>query len=229
MIKPFRRRWNYLTRAFTNVKALLGGGSIAVIIAGIADYYFPGAITGRIYELIIFLCVVIALFENGFKYYRRIEPKLFIPPVVYRQIDKVQGDIWIQYYFEVRNESEASTINHVKVRVEKIEPPVPNLDWLPVPLVIKHDWEYRQPDFILNPLERKHIDLAVGWTGKSHITLLHQIENINKDIPVGAYKITVVAGGENVPPFSRVFRIFTDPHGKLQCVPETNKKEDSKQ
>jgi hypothetical protein len=112
--------------------------------------------------------------------------------------------------------------------VVKIEPRVQDLDWLPVPLRIKHDHNpQHETEFILNPGVPQPIDLVVARIGDNHFALLHSIKQINRSIPAGEYKITVVASGENVPPFSRVFRISIDSHSELQCIPEPNEEQDS--
>jgi hypothetical protein len=129
------------------------------------------------------------------------------------------------YYIGVKNTSVATTIEHVKARLTRIEPMVTNLEWLPIALHIKHDNPilFGDPtftpafEFTLNPGDMVHVDLVSAMQHSPTITVEHVVPNINKSMPPGRYKLTILVTGHNVPPVERLFEVFLDEDGMLQC------------
>jgi len=122
-------------------------------------------------------------------------------------------------YFEVVNDSEGTSINNVNVSMTALNPEVYDLDWLPVPLMIKHDRKPYRTSFPLNPKQHIPIDLVSGTDGDHSIWVWHILDDVNRKIPSRIpHRITVTATGDNVPPVSRIFEVWMEKNQALQCV-----------
>jgi len=123
------------------------------------------------------------------------------------------------FYIAVKNSS-ATPLRGVSVLLTNIVPGVPNLDWLPIPLHIKHDNAVPNREvFNMNPMGLRHIDLVSHMETTSTFTVEHTVNGTNKDIPVGVYIFTVRVEGQNVTsPSEAKFLVRLDPAGKLVCL-----------
>ena len=114
------------------------------------------------------------------------------------------------------------------VQLLSIEPPVQDLNWLPVHLHLKHDnrpegaTEFTfTKEFDLHPGDApQHVDLVAAEVGAPTITVEHIAERVKKSIPVGtARRFTVIATGNDVLQSKAVFQVWCDREGALCCVP----------
>jgi len=210
---------DYITTVFGRFKGLLGGGSIVVILAGLYQQMAGQSIRWGLYLGIIVTCLVSALFFNGLEQYRRLLPKLYISGEVRRQEAMSENGMpYVLYYFEVGNSSSGTTIHHVKAQLTALVPKVGDLDWLPVPLHIKHDnYAPLKREFILNPHDCVHIDLVSAPVGGTSLRIWHIAEHVNQDIGFGKFTMTVVLSGENVQACRKVFTAWLDNTGLLEC------------
>src|SRR5260221_7599550 len=119
------------------------------------------------------------------------------------------------YYLSVINQSNR-TIDDVGVYLERIDPVVPDMDWLPIPLKFKHDNEllgqdedghtralpgYRHAtEMDLHPWQLRHVDLVTAAINSEFILVNHTVRGVNVAIPPRKYLLSVVAFGRDVPP-----------------------------
>jgi hypothetical protein len=124
------------------------------------------------------------------------------------------------FYIAVRNPT-ARPLRGVTVLLNETEPRIPNLDWLPVSLHLKHD--NREPhaqSFDLNPGGMRHVDLISKLNVFSELTIEHIIPGVNKSAPVGSYILTVrVEGADIAVPREAKYSIRVDVDGRLICLP----------
>lgn len=196
--------------------ALLGGGSLSVIGLAVYEHYAQKAASWNIYAGIIALCLIVAIFGQGVSDYARLKPRMRIGPLE-QQFPSMQAP-WVLYYFSISNESEAVALGHVAVRLMRLDPRVPTMNWLPVPLHLKHD--NKTPfltEFTLNPGEMKHIDL-VELMSTRELEIKHVVPGVTKEIPYGKYRLTVEATAENSPPIRALFEVRIGSDGNLKCV-----------
>jgi hypothetical protein len=124
----------------------------------------------------------------------------------------------IAYYLEIVSTSEASTIRDVQVQLTGIDPPVQNLDWLPVLLFHKHDHAPHAERFDLHPGAVKHIDLVSASRGDDHFEVRHIVDGVNRNVPInGHHCLTVTITASDTPKLSASFDVFMDSTGVLQC------------
>ena len=122
------------------------------------------------------------------------------------------------YYFEISGTSESVTVRDVRVQLERIIPPVKNLDWLPVLLFHKHDQPPHKEKFDLHPGDVKHIDLVSAYRGDDHFEVRHIVGGVNRDVPTaGHHCLTVAITASDTPKISASFDVFMDSDGVLQC------------
>ncbi len=176
------------------------------------------------------LAIVGAIFLSGYYLWRadhlRLQPKLCISNVV--------RDEWstgfpanapskaILWYFPVSNISEGTTITGINVQLNKIEPSVDNLDWLPVHLHIKHDNPSRPEDsaktFDLNPNDTRNVDFVAAIARGDTFELRHILPPvINHHVPRQKYRIQVMVTAHNLPALFRWFEVWADDNEELQC------------
>ena len=83
------------------------------------------------------------------------------------------GDICRLFYIAIQNPS-ARPLRGVTALLTHIEPGVENLDWLPIPLHIKHDNSApRRETFDMNPRGVRHIDLVAKCDRSDSIEVCH--------------------------------------------------------
>ena len=124
----------------------------------------------------------------------------------------------VAYYFEIAGASEASTIRDVRVQLTEINPPVQNLDWLPVLLFHKHDSPPHAKKFDLNPGDVKHIDLVSAYRWDDHFAVRHIVDGVNCDVPAfGHHRLTVAITASDTPKSLVSFDVWKDDDGCLQC------------
>lgn len=216
---PLKDTWSYALSVLARFRLFLGGGSTLVVILIVYEHYFGGSVHWRAYSWIIIACLFIALFGHGLEQFEKLKPKLYFASGVLEQKWADSRGDYVAYYIEVGNESEATSVHRVTVRLARTDPIVKNLDWLPVPLHIKHDNDPPYAtEFSLNPKEKRHIDLVSAPVGASSINVLHVVQKVNNSMPAGEYKLTVIATGEDLPPCQKTFRVWFDQMGVLQCT-----------
>ena len=122
------------------------------------------------------------------------------------------------YSIAVTNPS-ARPLRDVSVLLTDIDPEVPNLDWLPIPLRIKHDKSTPPRESIaINPRGVRHIDLVAKPNRRSEIELCHTISGVQRQIPVQRYVLTVRVEGESVAvPKEAKFLVKVGSSGEIVC------------
>jgi hypothetical protein len=213
----------FLGDVLRDFKMFLGGGSAVVVALAIYERLSARPVSWVVYAMVVLWCLTIALFLKGFRQYQMLEPRMRISTRVFEQqeVDSTKPTAGpnMTYYIQVENMSKGMSIDNVHVLLANICPAVPNLNWLPVPLHIKHD--NAQPylrEFRLNPLEQRHIDLVWAPAHPATICVLHAVVGVNNLIPARKYSFTVEATGNNVPPASAIFEVWIDHGGALRCV-----------
>lgn len=102
------------------------------------------------------------------------------------------------YYIVVKNSS-ICPISDVGVYLTKITPSVPEINWLPVPLHIKHDNVRPYKDtFTLNPKGVKYVDLVSLTSAAPSLQIKHAVSSVQVRIPAGTYTLTVRVEGREV-------------------------------
>jgi hypothetical protein len=131
--------WGYLMTVVRRALVLIGGGSILIIAIGVVEHYFQIALSWGMYEFILLVCVVIAMFSVGLEKNQRLLPRLRIAGDVHRQewLEPGSGVPCTAFYIDIVNDSTGTSIDNVSVKLTRIDPEVLNLNWLPVPLFIK--------------------------------------------------------------------------------------------
>lgn len=124
------------------------------------------------------------------------------------------------FYITVRNPS-AKPIHNVSVYLTDISPRVANLDWLPIPLHIKHDNKAPPKEsFDMNPRGVRHIDLVSYMASEPYFTIEHTVGGVNKKAAIATYILTVrVEGAAITSPFQTKFMAKLDYLGRLICLP----------
>jgi hypothetical protein len=229
-----RSGWAQIPAYFFAVKdhgweVLWGAGMIGIPFTLITLLWLPS--WWSFFGYVLAVLVFVAGYHLWRDYNLRLQPKLSVVKVnaqtwktpagmLYDKspmpTNKKNGDA-IAYYFEITGAGEASTIRDVRVQLAEINPPVKNLDWLPVLLFHKHDHPPHKEKFDLHPGDIKHIDLISAHRGDDHFELRHIVENANRNIPAGSYRLTVSITAIDTPKLSVYFNVFMDPGGLLQC------------
>jgi hypothetical protein len=206
--------FRYLALVFVRFKKLLGGGSLSVIVLAAYEHYAGMSASWQLYLWIMAACLMIALFLQGAEYYKGLQPRIKIGTNPLRQ----QVFKGVLYYFDVEN-SGSETLEHVSVRLKHISPEVKDMNWLPVPLHIKHDnKEPHSTEFSLNPKEKKQIDIVeMTNIASGVIQVKHIVQDISQAIPIGRYVLTIEATAKNVLPAEARFQIWIN-DGELRCV-----------
>jgi hypothetical protein len=128
--------------------------------------------------------------------------------------------LWRTYCITIKNPS-AKAIKGVGLYLTEISPRVPDLDWLPMPLHIKHDnlTPFRET-FDMSPRGVRHIDIATHFEGGSVITIEHTVTGVIKTIPAGTYVLTIRAEGETITsPCEVKLLVKLDYLHRLVCLP----------
>jgi hypothetical protein len=68
----------YIEEVLKEYKVLLGGGSLLVVISGIAEYFLPKSVPRQLHIWILMACLVSALVRHGVGQYRRLMPRIAI-------------------------------------------------------------------------------------------------------------------------------------------------------
>lgn len=146
----------------------------------------------------------------------RLAPKLCIPKRIHKQPWTDTRGKCVSYYIDVINESEAATVEGIEISLTEINPP--EIDWLPVPLHIKHDnTEPHKKEFSLNPLGKRQIDVISSVQGAPDIRIESPIGGTGVTVPAGRYTMTITASGRDVKPTETMFDVWVDHTGYLQA------------
>jgi hypothetical protein len=173
---------------------------------------------------------VIAMFVAGYYAWcadhKRLEPTFEITRVIPQTwTDSENGKHGMAYYFEVINKSETTSILEAEVQLSEIVPTVENLQWLPVPLIHKHDRSVpREKTFNLHPGKPKHIDFVSAFEKSNQFTVLHSISGVNSQV-VGREprRLKVTITGRDIPSLSRWFEVSFSSEGFFICILEVAK------
>jgi len=198
---------------------LLVGGAVLVGALGIYERYVEKPVSWNTFLWIVMLCAFSALFGTGFSEWRRGLPSLLIGDLAAQPWLDERGSC-IAFRFLVTNSSTANTITNVKAKLVAIEPPQTDLDWLPVPLFIKHSQGKAQSDsFSLNPGESQGIDF-VSAVQDGIISLSHTVAGVNRSLPgAGRFRLTVEITGQDVSPARARFDVSRNQStGILECA-----------
>jgi hypothetical protein len=198
---------------------LLVGGAVVVGALGIYERYVEKPVSWNTFLWVAIVCAFSALFGTGFSEWRRGVPCLVIGDLAVQPWLDEQGSC-VAFWFSVTNSSSTNTITNVKAKLVAIEPPQPNLDWLPVPLFIKHSQGKAQSDsFSLNPGESQGIDFVSAVQG-GIISLAHTVAGVNRSLSgTGRFRLTVEITGQDVSPVRARFDVsLNQGTGLLECV-----------
>jgi hypothetical protein len=216
--------WEYVVAFKNTFWEIFWGAGVLGIIFGIYTLY-------RSPSLPWLLCYLLAVsFMTGYLLWRtdhvRLEPRVSIVQVVQDEwmvggVPEAQHQA-ILWYFSVKNASDGSTVTGINVQLNRIEPPVYNLDWLPVHLHIKHDNPARAENhllaFDLNPGGCKNVDFVSAFVGDGHFEIRHILPaHINHGVRNGRYRVQVMVTANNLAPLFRWFEVWTDDNRVLQC------------
>lgn len=141
-------------------------------------------------------------------------------PTLQEWTDSKSGKPCRAFYITVRNPS-AKPLREVAVYLADIFPRVANLDWLPIPLHLKHDnLSPNRESFNMNPRGIRHIDLVSHMVSRTDLTIEHIVVGVNKGAPVNTYILTVRAEGASITvPYQSKFLVKLDHVGRLVCLP----------
>jgi hypothetical protein len=127
------------------------------------------------------------------------------------------------YYFEVVNRSEGVTIEQVSVQLRSMSPEVPNLDWLPIHLHLKHDNPIKVEDYVrsfnLNPCETKNIDFVSALEGDNRFSIVHVVAGVNQVVPLDTdgHRLQIMITAKDMPALLIWFKVWRDETGLLMC------------
>ncbi len=216
-------------------EVLWGAGLIGLPFTLITLVWLPA--WWRYFGYVVAAVVIVGGYQLWRDYHLRLQPKLRVtkilrqkgnPGIIYDKSpmppNKRNGDA-VAYYFEITGLSEASTIRDVRVQLAEINPPVQNLDWLPVLLFHKHDHPPHAERFDLHPGDVKHIDLVSAYRGGDDFEIRHIVDGVNRDVPNGNRRLTVAITASDTPKLLVYFDVFIDSDGLLQCEMESPEKQ----
>ena len=210
--------------------ALMSG--LASIVREWIATFSPGAVKApSLFDACLVTCFVASCTyawclerQNVNRLQKKLLPALGIAPkILWQDGENSNGWHYATVYIEIFNDSAMSRIDGVAVRLTKMEPEVKDLDWLPVPLHIKHDnpapGQQNKTEFSLNAGERKHIDLATAYVGAATIAIEHVVPGVTRNIPSqDRYTLVVQATGRDVPPTERKFSVWMEDDKLHSCV-----------
>ena len=158
--------------------------------------------------------------------YVRLQQKLEMTKVRTHTWPHPSGGLGTQYYFGVVNESEAVTIRDIRVQLMEIIPEIKNLDWLPIPLHLKHDnppsGVFTQ-SFDLHPKEPRNIDLftTADATENSVAHFALSVSGVDFRVPItNRCRFRLMVNAKDVPVLFIWFALWMDESGTLQCEME---------
>jgi hypothetical protein len=162
----------------------------------------------------------------------RRDPQLAILPFpIAQKYPTMEGKTVTLYYLTIASQSRR-TIDDVGVYLERIDPVVPDMDWLPIPLKFKHDNEllgtregtqYALPGYRhatemnIHPGQIRHVDLVTAAIDSEFILVNHTVRGVATAIPPRKYLMSVVAFGRDVPPARATFEVYKNRFEGLQC------------
>jgi hypothetical protein len=218
-IPPFLR---YGERVFRQFWYLFTGGSLAIAAMAVYERVEQHNVSWSAYGGVVAVCVISALFSEGLNDWKRCQPQLVVAKQLVSQTwnDPTSQSVCTAYWLRIENASTASTVKNITTKLVSIEPSVENLDWLPIPLHLKHDnVEPHQDAFSLNPGDGRAVDI-VSAVMNGPITIEHIVPGVNQYLPrtKGKWELTIIVAGENIPPVWRRFIVWQDSVGMLRCM-----------
>jgi hypothetical protein len=192
--------------------------------------FYPGTVSSStVFSLSLLLGFVLScLFAMHLKdqeirkLNERLSPKLKIRNLVRRKFPDERDPRGVEYYFEVFNQSEGTSLDNVCARLTSLSPDV--LQYLPVPLHIKHDnpsiGQSFATQFSLAPLQGKHVDLLTGPipNARRPILIEHTVVGVKAPIELRRFRMTVEATGKDTQPDKAYFEAWIDQTGSLKCI-----------
>ncbi|HWZ30940.1 MAG TPA: hypothetical protein VNX18_06390 [Bryobacteraceae bacterium] len=182
--------------------ALLGAAGVGVVWSSILTYH--------------------ELYQKKLEQDEQLSPNAEIDttPTLQEWTDNATGQLARAFYLTIRNPS-AAALRNVSVHLTDISPSVPNLEWLPIPLHIKHDNISPPKEFFnMPPGAVRHIDLVSHIVSLPEFTIEHIVAGVNNRAPIASYVLSVSVQGDDVAaPHLVKFLVRLDHHGKLVCLP----------
>lgn len=192
-----------------------GGGSLILILAGIAEHFTANSISWGIYIWLLIAGFVITLMRHGAEQYKRLQPRIVIRNLTKRVWPPAQhGFTGTEYYFEIFNSSECEPLENVRAELIAMQPDP--IGYLPVPLHIKHD-DYEVREFTINPGSTRMVDLITGpvdaYKSQREMIIAHTVNKDRIPIPRDKYRLTVRVGA-----VMAFFEAWTEGAPELKCV-----------
>lgn len=212
--------FSYLRGVLVRFKYLLGGGSLLLILTGIIERFTSHSVTWSVYTWLLVACFVVALVTDGVHQYKRLLPRMAVDSLARRVWSPVRvGFTGVEFYFEVRNLSESDALDGVRVELIDVDPKI--IEYLPVPLHIKHD-SYEIREFSINAGSTRQIDLVTGPINdplsQGVMIIAHTVNTERQPVPLQEYKLTVRVSAKNAPPVLAYFNAWLDQTGELRCI-----------
>ena len=167
--------------------------------------------------------VLVVTFLTGYYLWRgdhlRLSVAVRVSNVLSQSWVHPEGAKTVLYFFEIVNTSEAKSIQGVNVQLAGIQPSTEEMNFLPIHLRQKHDWQSPQAlkTFDLNPGERKQIDLISGIVDGDWFEIQHIVPAVrNKITSKILHKLNVVISGIDMPANSVWFNVWAE-NGEIKC------------
>ncbi len=210
----FKRRFKeldlleeYFPLLFTRWQAAIWGGSVLAVAFGwhfiTSDWPYPVKLSA---------CVM-ALFFAGYYVWRadhiRLQRRVDVMEPRLQEWAIPQGSVNAghrarAFYLDVVNKSEGITVEGVSAQLNIMSPEVQNLDWLPIPLHLKHDNAIRETDyarsFNLNPGELRSVDFVSAIEGDNRFSITHVVPRVNNQVPFGTagHRLQVIIAAKDM-------------------------------
>jgi len=207
----------YFPLLFTRWQTALWGGSILAVAF---SWHF---VTSDWPPYIKLIAVFVALFFAGYYVWRAdhvlLQQKIEVKIRKHSWSVETGGQGW-QYFLEISNKSEATTIHGVQVQLREMVPD--NRDWLPVTLHQQHDSPRHDGTFLdsfdLNPAAPKNVDLFTAITNGSSFQISHIVAHSPLIISFfPKHRLHVVISGEHIKPLSVWLEVWIDEERIPQC------------
>jgi hypothetical protein len=151
----------------------------------------------------------------------RLRPKAVIINLTPRVWPANTGGVRVtgkEYYFDIKNTSEAEGLENVRVEVAGIVPDA--IGYPNAPLHVRND-DYHTREFTINAGSVRQIDLITGPVNAPNsqqvMIVAHTVNEHRTTIPNGRYRITVRVSAKNTSPVVAQFETWIE-NAELQCV-----------
>lgn len=234
--RVFWTGWQFIFDYFSAFKEraveVMWGAGVIGLAFGIATIWWSPA--WHFFGYVLAVIIFVSSYQLWRDYHVRLLPKLRVTRVVAQTWKSSAAILYdkspmppskpgskneaIAYYFEIAGTSEAVTVRDVRVQLAEIDPPVPNLDWLPVLLFHKHDSPPHKEKFDLHPGDVKLIDLVSAYRWDDKFEIRHIVDGVNRNVPAaGHHRLKVTITASDTPKLSVTFDVYMNPDGVLEC------------